>query len=119
MKSWKKLTLGGFAVPSICLLVALFFDALSIMPAYRQETARIISVQDDSKWGYIGEDKRTLVEWGDGLRDYIPGAMGEPGETIRAQRRDGDSSLFGWTGDRRRLFKTNAGRTCDAPKETP
>jgi hypothetical protein len=87
-------------VIAITLLVMLI-EAFSIWPGYVTQQAKIINVQDDSKWGYIGEDKRTLVEWHDGSRGYIPGAMGEPGEIIPASRQIGTTSLLGWFGDRR------------------
>jgi hypothetical protein len=90
----------GITVISISLLVVLL-EAFSIWPGYVTQQAKIINVQDDSKWGYIGEDKRTLVEWRDGSRGYIPGAMGEPGEIILASRQIGTTSLLGWFGDRR------------------
>jgi hypothetical protein len=87
-------------VIAISLLIALI-EGFSIWPGYVTQQAIIINVQDDSKWGYIGEDKRTLVEWTDGSRGYIPGAMGESGEMITSRRQLGTTSLLGWFGDRR------------------
>ena len=90
----------GITVIAIALMVVLI-EAFSIWPGYVTQQAKIINVQDDSKWGYIGEDKRTLVEWPDGSRGYIPGAMGESGEISPASRQIGTTSLLGWFGDRR------------------
>ncbi len=90
----------GITVIAIALLIVLI-EAFSVWPGYVTQQAKIINVQDDSKWGYVDEDKRTLVEWPDGSRGYIAGAMGESGEIIPASRQIGTTSLLGWFGDRR------------------
>lgn len=81
------------------LLLVLLLEAESIQPRYEPRQATIVSVQDDSSWGYVGEDKRTLVQWADGIREYCPGALGEQGESIMARRQCGTVSLFGLFGD--------------------
>jgi hypothetical protein len=86
-------------VLAACVVVVLIIEAFSIGYGYETQQAKIINTQDDSKWGYVGEDKRTLVEWPDKTRGYLPGALGEPGETITARRQKGTASLLGWCGD--------------------
>lgn len=84
-----------------CLLTAALCDALSLAPTYQSALVRIVSIQDNPRWGFMGEDRRTLVEWSDGMRTYVPGEMGEPGDAILASRIAGTESLFGWAGDHR------------------
>lgn len=89
------------AVASVALLAVTFMlDLMSLQPAYDLADAVVVNVQPDTKWGYIDEDWRTLVQFADGYRDYAPGALGEPGDALKVERQNGTMSLFGWTGDR-------------------
>lgn len=78
----------------VALGFLLFFEGLSLTPKFTPDRAEIVNVQNDSEWGFIGEEKRTLVQWTDGSRSYLPGALGEKGEVITAQKKDGTKSLF-------------------------
>ena len=87
------------------LMVVFFFEVLSCSPRYELLEATIINVQADPEWGFLGEDKRTLVRFSDGLRTYAPGSLGNPGDIIKASRRVGTESLFGWIGDESLLWR--------------
>jgi len=78
------------------ILLALILEAASVGPHYALKDAVIVSVQDDPPWGYLGEDKRTLVQFSDGYRDYTAGDLGKAGETVKAWRHCGTDSIFGW-----------------------
>lgn len=51
----------------------------------REVRVRVLRVEPDVEWGYIGEDYRTYVEViGEGWRTRLPGNLGEPGDEFTA-----------------------------------
>lgn len=90
-----KITFGLVIAVAIGAMV-LLVEASSIRPVYRKEMATIKSIQDDPPYGFIGEDKRTLVKFKDGSTLYLGGARGEIGEEILVSRQVGRESMLGW-----------------------
>jgi hypothetical protein len=82
--------IAGMAIVCVILL-----EIFTLSPRYSRETATIISVQEDDESFREKRPKITLVEFADGFREFNPGDLGEPGDTFKARRRDGVSTLFG------------------------
>lgn len=90
------IVLGGTAIAAMVLFMV---ETMSIDFRFEKQRCVILEVQNDPEWGFIGEDKRTLVRFADGSRGYLPGDLGAVGEEMTTGVKIGTASLFGILGD--------------------
>lgn len=89
-----RIGVGCGVLLGVCLL-ALFMEAMSVMPHYELEPATVRKVVKNPSWGFIGQDEMTLIRYADGFDSQIGGNRGEPGDKILAYRQRGTDTMFG------------------------
>lgn len=79
----------------VALVVVVGFDALTVHEHYELESATVLKVLPNPKWGFIAQDQMTVVKFADGYVTNVGGYRGDPGDKIKVERVRGSETVLG------------------------